>query len=1083
MPPLIVSITMVLLLLPAVSAVMPAAVTNGRGADLSYAGGVPLVGATVSGPVDGAEWELMRHGAWSFESWSAYSDVGFVLLRHPEPGVIVAWAAAGVSIVEPLEIYSSEVAMTRIDVAEWRGPDAVGAAWKVVLEPRLPADEVDRLLGEFERVGLAPEVLLRPDSDLALSTSIMLTPRLASQRQWLLHMPGVWWVEPLLETVARDAMAASLLETGSAVDDGYGAHPAWLLGLDASGVVIGVADSGIDRDHACFRNATAPGATGADGEAGVDAVGEPGPAHRSIVALNDSIDDWDDDTQDFGHGTHIAGILGCRLIERYRADEMGDWQNATPDEMASLSHAARLVVQDIVADDEWLEPDFDWLLAEALQNGAIIHSDSWGDANEEYTQRSSDLDAWLVEVPWSLAFIAPGNSGSKFYEPANARNVVAVAATPRDGGSDIMASSATGPTEEGLRGNYIAAPGISIKSAASDGARTSMNDGASQKTGTSFSTPMAASTAAVIQQMLEDGWLRTHNETAYNHSIDTVRPGWAWVLDQNVTMNGSLLLSPGFTPSGAMLRALLALSAEPLEGGHHGAATLGAGPDEHQGWGRPDLSRLVDFAAVEAALLNDESVDPAASIWLHDSFRLVGQPHDLTSDWLTEPGARPLESVVQHEWNGSGAAGPFLAYGENATWVVEWDGVSDLDIFLTFSPRPFGLAHDDVDLQVTLPDGRVAMGNDLVDGWSRLGSAPNQSAADPLEATERVRISAVQLTTGPIEVRIIARDVGLGSVPGSLGLEGDRLGFAIAAAGVVREEVRGVLVLREGDGGNTTGSGEGVGNSPPSLTVISPGAGAVIYGDILVEWSAVDVDGDSMLADVDLIRWNGSSAEVVGLGCTGVTVNNGSPTNCSFDVTHLLANATGFWSVRITIHDMRNGSAIGAVTVDSAAFELRPPTPDCPLCGLLLIIPEDARMFEEVTFSADPSATPGWQHWGGGVVEWDLGDGHQATGWSVNHTYTTDPASGLSNGPRTRVVAVCVTFDDGPRQCDGGLIKVYPPLDEDGSSSSVSSTSPLIGVLLALVALFITGRLFMLGRHREGVTSRSHIVPPPFEQE
>ena len=48
--------------------------------------------------------------------------------------------------------------------------------------------------------------------------------------------------------------------------------------------------------------------------------------------------------------------------------------------------------------------------AEALANGAVIHSDSWGDDTEAYTLRSAEFDLWHREVPWSLAFIAPGNN-------------------------------------------------------------------------------------------------------------------------------------------------------------------------------------------------------------------------------------------------------------------------------------------------------------------------------------------------------------------------------------------------------------------------------------------------------------------------------------------------------------------------------------------------------------------------------------------------------------------------------------------------------------------------------------------------
>ena len=45
-----------------------------------------------------------------------------------------------------------------------------------------------------------------------------------------------------------------------------------LWSLNGSGVVIAVADTGIDLDHSCFRNSSSE-------------VGTPGPEHRKIVIL------------------------------------------------------------------------------------------------------------------------------------------------------------------------------------------------------------------------------------------------------------------------------------------------------------------------------------------------------------------------------------------------------------------------------------------------------------------------------------------------------------------------------------------------------------------------------------------------------------------------------------------------------------------------------------------------------------------------------------------------------------------------------------------------------------------------------
>ena len=164
----------------------------------------------------------------------------------------------------------------------------------------------------------------------------------------LLEADGVLWVEPVLATQARNGQASALVEAG-VLDE----HPYWVMGLDGSGIVVGVADSGIDADHACFRNATTPTSEHAETDATYPAVGIFGDDHRKIVHLNTDIDGNDTPGHsDYRHGTHVIGSLACHDVENFR-------QGTAPNNGSTLAHGSRLVVQDIVSSNGWEPPNVD----------------------------------------------------------------------------------------------------------------------------------------------------------------------------------------------------------------------------------------------------------------------------------------------------------------------------------------------------------------------------------------------------------------------------------------------------------------------------------------------------------------------------------------------------------------------------------------------------------------------------------------------------------------------------------------------------------------------------------------------------
>ncbi len=711
--------------------------------------------------------------AWDTNGWNSLVEEGFTPLRQLSANEMLVWA--------PID--DGEIPQK---ITEFRGFIDEYKTYIVVLEPRLEVKEKNEIRTTLNMLELNPITVFTPMHGSPLSEIIQITPSNSFTNWWqfieVIH--GIHWVEPLLETVGRNDIAAAIMQHGN-----VSGQPAWLFGLDGTGVIITNADSGIDRDHACFREATEPGASGSEWN---NATGTPGQNHRKIVFFNETIDDWDSpNNQNYRHGTHVAGSLACRSIWEVSAENNADWVNATPGEGTSISHGARLVIEDVVDDDGWQIPEIGELFWEASSHGGVIRSDSWGDDNTEYTLRTSKFDTWLFSVPWSVSFVAPGNTGDEVLEPANGLNVVSVGASAKDGTNDLWTLSPRQETAQGRMGVTIVVPGETVISAKGDGVHDSNNDGWRSSTGTSMATPQAAAFAAIIQQMVETGWI-AGNESRVVVSSDSLRPDWAESVDNNLT-DGNISLAQGFTPSGPLIRALMVLSADTLEGGRQAELTLGPAPDNQQGWGRPNLSNLVDFENINIQM-NNSTVDPAMNVWIHDSFKMNNNSwQDMIEKWV---GEKPLDSVSNHRWKGEGAAGPFLSTSENVTWQMPIVSGEDFDARLVWNSAPNIDSRDDLDLVVTLPDGQIFLGNDLA----------GMGVKENIETIEGVHIPSETLHGFEfLELQIIGHQINTGPENGVVGLNGDKIGFALAVKGVERSGVETItpwLVLTQNENGN-----------------------------------------------------------------------------------------------------------------------------------------------------------------------------------------------------------------------------------------------------------------------------------------
>ena len=1012
-------------------------------------GGAPDLPATPDVPelelIGGVSITITLDTHWTSESWNSLREYGIEPLRQLTPNRVLAWDLDGV----PDSVHGWNVAVYE-GGAEYRAALEPGpfTEHRVVLEPRLPHAVQQRVFNELSNAELVPEWIRVPLSDSPLPAALLIGTDGRFESWWssIESMPGIQWVEPVLETKGRNDVAASIMEHGET----FG-HPAWLYGIDGSNIVIASADSGLDRDHACFRDLSWPD------ENNSNASGIPGAGHRKIVHVNESLDDWDTPgDNDYRHGTHVAGSLVCRHVNETAAEELGDWLNATPAEGAALSHGARLLFQDLVNDEGWVVPGPGELLWEAADNGAVIHSDSWGDDTAAYTLRTHDFDAWAMQVPWSLALIAPGNTGGEVLEPANGLNVVSVGVAAKDGSPDLWSQSPSDPTEQGRQGVLVAAPGRSIISASADGEHESWNDGVRSSTGSSMATPQAAAFGALLQQLVEDGWLTGVNDNLTNVSTIGLRPGWAEQLQTNLS-DGALSLGEGFTPSGSLLRALMALSAEPLDGGTHGGDNLSVGPDDLQGWGRLNLSRIVDFEALEERL-SDNASKPT-NVWVHDSYRMANDSWvDLVREWGGSGPDNVSDAVASASWHGVGASGPFLATGDYAGWVVTPELGEDLDLRLAWTSRPNPELPDRLVLTVWYRDDsgwHYTCGNDFNGYYSVIHEEEDfedtclNATSEHKDTVSGVRVDSARLVNAShISIGVYAGHVSVGNGTLTIGMDGDRVGFSIAGRGVATVSTWG-------------------GPGAPMVEVLAPSDGGVLSDVIEVDFIAGDVTGRPVMALVSMKNWDngGDAASTYFSECQSITVVQWMVNKCTLHLqyqSHLPVHINNM-SVFVRVWVVTGGQPQynNYDTAESGIFGFSRTPPECPLCNIELDIPQSASVGETVEFRVVTDDTLGAQFWGDVSspsmnITWNFGDGESSTGEVVNHEFSE---TGISK--KTYGVTVCIEYPGSSAFCDGDVIvigKNENPITPDVSEWAVEGSILVFLFMVFAVVVMMAAR-------------------------
>jgi hypothetical protein len=478
------------------------------------------------------------------------------------------------------------------------------------------------------------------------SSSSKIRVRYSGDLSVLRDLEGVKLADPARGSVVLD-------ESGLAVALAAAAPTAdWLPGLDGRGEIVAVADTGLDVGvdgpdmHPDFRGRIAFIASWPINPSWNDTVVHPGHddgaadlntghgTHVAALAVGDG---------SVGHGAHRGVAPGAHLV--FQA--MEQFCEIKPEAQGSVQPGFYLSGRPL---------DIRQLFRQARDQGARIHVNSWGDAAAgAYTSDCFEADLFLHENRDAVVLFAAGNDGAdrdqdgridpgSLYAPASAKNVIAVGATegplnnvglrgtwarfdpsrqrfttlsdrtdPISGEPDRIAPfSSTGPTVDGRIKPDVCAPGTNLAAAKSrvcagtgwglaDPLPSYMYDG-----GTSTATGVTGGLMASLRQAWRDA-------------------------------NG------GNAPSGAALKAILILGAQPVRGREGFSSAL---PQE-AGYGCVNLAASLPPASGGKVLLFGDD-DPGLKTGDERLYK-VNVPADASVRavlcWYDSPGERLINAL------------------------------------------------------------------------------------------------------------------------------------------------------------------------------------------------------------------------------------------------------------------------------------------------------------------------------------------------------------------------------------------------------------------------------------------------------
>jgi len=370
--------------------------------------------------------------------------------------------------------------------------------------------------------------------------------------EFLAKLPEVRFIQRSNFKHAKNAYSRSIVLDGSYLPSStdfsdFSEVFGYSLGLDGTGQIVGVADTGLDYRSCYFADSLGdnvpepPFKTWTDNATSEDIICEADLDARKIVQYVTFSDAADDNPSLDGHGTHVSGSVAGYPIDSSNADFTS---------YSGMATGAKLAFFDIGdATTEYLSTPTDLanqLFNWAYEAGARIHTNSWGTSDNTYTSESKDIDEFIYNNQDMVILVAAGNDGdchtsyNTVGAPATAKNCIAVGATMNSNVSwslfqdddelyttfgttnngkyfneDSMAYfSSVGPTADKRIKPDVSVPGyyiISAKMNQTDGAVCDgdLNSCLAVMAGTSQATPTLAGSLAIARQYFLEGYYPT----------------------------------------------------------------------------------------------------------------------------------------------------------------------------------------------------------------------------------------------------------------------------------------------------------------------------------------------------------------------------------------------------------------------------------------------------------------------------------------------------------------------------------------------------------------------------------------------